>query len=161
MNKIFWTPAGNGSQPNIMIIDDVMSSYSETEEQTKAMGKLIEVRTWPCLPVITEQRKQKFSKSFHVAIEECKGVTIRSFFMSEDGKERPYTYFSDNVNLADAYNDLKRYAQLVNSQLNDNDFGVLLKEQDSFKPKEQDRARESLKQVGGGFERIWQHIRRH
>lgn len=159
MNKILWAQARGTDKRNVIIIDGLKENYNGSEKQLLAMGKLIEVRSWPCLPVIAENRS-KYTKGFEVALDENKGLTIRSFYES-DGSMFPFTYYSASANLDEALEDLSMHFNMLGFELNTSDFSVLAAEMDNYKPRDINNERERLKALGGGFEKLWQYVRRH
>lgn len=163
MYKIFWTPATVPSKPATIIIDGQLAEYAGKEEQNLALVKFGEVRQWPCEKAISEQKGDgsKFSKDLFIAIKP-EGIAIRSSF-PVNGSERPhpYMYYTDNTDLAEAIDDLKNYAAQTQHEFNTEELEAAALEIAIYHQPERDKERERLTSLGGGWEKLWYHVRRH
>ncbi|MBR6042534.1 MAG: hypothetical protein IKP37_07880 [Paludibacteraceae bacterium] len=163
MYKIFWTPATDPSKPATIIIDGQLAEYTGKEEQNLAMVKFGEVRQWPCEKAISEQKGdgRKFSKDLFIAVKP-EGIAIRSTFSANDsGRPHPYMYYTDSTDLAEAVDDLKSYAAQTQHKFNTEELETAALEIAIYRQPERDKERERLTSLGGGWEKLWYHVRRH
>lgn len=165
MYKIFWAQNENPAQPSTMIEGDKMEAYTGTESQNRLMMKFGEVRQWTCTEAIAEQRgyNKKYDKGFNFAIKEGVGITINSSFLTKDvnGRRISYIFFTDNTDLDSSLTDLKHYAAMCGKELNLSELEEAIKDIKAGPSKPKDENASKLANIGGGYERIWQHIRRH
>lgn len=163
MQKIFWTPNTDATKPAILVIDGTIAEYTGKEEQNLAMVKVGEVRQWPCEKAISEQKgpDKKFNNSLYISIQK-EGIAIRSSFVAT-GSDRPhpFIYFNSENNLAKAIEDLKHNAEQTQHTLNVEELELAIEELATYHAQAPDKERERLTSLGGGWEKLWYHVRRH
>lgn len=163
MNKLFWAPQADASQPATFVIDGLCSTAAGTDEQNQAMVKFGEARQWPCEKAITEQQGKdgKFAKSLQIAIRK-EGISIRSNLLAAaGGRALPYMFFTTCTDLSTAIADLKQYAKQCQAELNTEELELAATEIANYQAKGRDKERERLTTLGGGWEKMWYHVRRH
>lgn len=160
MDKIFWT--SRPTSPATFIINGQIEEYTGKEEQNLAMVKLGEVRQWPCEKAISEQKGEggKFGKDLYISVRH-EGIAIRSSIPVSGDRAQPYIFYTSGTDLAEAVKDLKKNAEQIQVEINTEELDTAAKEIACYQQQERDRERERLTSLGGGWEKLWYHVRRH
>lgn len=163
MHKIFWTPNTDMAQPAILVINDKAATSASQEEKNLAMVKIGEVRQWPCEKAISEQKGtgKKFKSGLYISVK-AEGIAIRSSFVAADGqKPQPYIYYNSDGDFATAIDDLEKYAAQNQQTLDREELELAIEELRTYQAQAPDKERERLTSLGGGWEKLWYHVRRH